>query len=161
MYKKKLLFRNSNASYDHDASALESIWAYLSAAEKSKSTGRFRIRITKMSGQELAAMGLAPEGTPSDFFGLQASLDRWHADSGWLPLFDWVGNPDDTIDKIEKDLAKQFQSFVSGVPVEEDFSFDLPSPVKPPASKARPMKVPDSQPEQASPKEPDPDFDWI
>ena len=82
MYRKKLLFRNSNATYDQDASALESVWAYLSGAEKTKSTGRYRIRITKMSGDELAAMGLAPEGTPSDFFGLQASFDRWHADSG-------------------------------------------------------------------------------
>ena len=161
MYRKKLLFRNSNATYDREASALESVWAYLSGAEKTKSTGRFRIRITKMNGEELAAMGLAPEGTPSDFFGLQASLDRWHADSGWIPLFDWVGNPDDTINKIEKDLTMQFQSFVTGVPVDEDFSFDLPTPAKPPTAKARPLKVPEPAPESVSPPGPEPDFEWI
>ena len=131
MYKKKLLFRNSNATYAREASALESVWAYLSGSEAPKSTGRFRIRITKMSGEELAAMGLAPEGTSPDFFGLQASLDRWHKEAGWLPMFDWVGDPEDSISKIEKDLSKQFQSFITGIPVDEDFSFDLPRP-KPP-----------------------------
>tara|TARA_Y100000593_G_scaffold76507_1_gene141419 strand:- start:1502 stop:2002 length:501 start_codon:yes stop_codon:yes gene_type:complete len=166
MYRKKLLFRNSNATFERDASAVESIWAYLSGSEKPRTTGRFRIRITKMNGEELAAMGLAPDDTPIDFFGIQATLDKWHPDVGWVSLFDWVGNPDDSITKIEKDLTKQFQAFVTGLPIDEDFSFDLPkkpSPVK--NTFKTPSKPEPSEPEletpSPEPKEPEPDFEWI
>jgi len=167
MYKKKCLFRNSNASWGHEASALESVWAYLSSTGDTKITGRYRIRITKMSSQELIAMGLAPDETPPDFFGLQASLDKWHADRGWLPMFDWVGDPESSLSKIEKDLNKQFQAFVTGISSEEDFSFDLPKP-KP---KKKAIKLPEP-PTESKDKEDDstpdddgggdaPDFEWL
>ena len=131
MYKSKLLFRNTNSTYGSEASAIESVWAYLHGTE-TKKTGRYRIRITKMSAQELVAMGLAPEDTPSDFYGLTANLDRWHENHAWLPLFDWVGDPMSDINQIETDLGKQFESFVTGISLEESFPFDLPKPPKPP-----------------------------
>lgn len=166
MYKSKRLFRNTNGSFGKEASAIESVWAYLHGVEKKK-TGRYRIRITKMSAQELVAMGLAPEETPSDFYGLQASLDKWHESHAWLPLFDWVGDPTAEIEDIEKDLGKQFESFVTGIALDEAFGFDLPKPPKP-------IKLPKSQrpekPEDPVPEEPpnstdtdeDPDDDlWL
>ena len=63
MYKKKCLFRNTNGSWGKEATAIESVWAYLNGVEK-KTTGRYRIRITKMSAAEMIAMGMAPENTP-------------------------------------------------------------------------------------------------
>lgn len=166
MYKSKLLFRNTNGSFTRDASAIESVWAYLYGVE-SKTTGRYRIRVTKMSAQELIAMGLAPEETPPDFYGLQANLDRWHDDHGWLPLFDWVGDPLAEIEDIEKDLGNQFKAFITGISITESFGFDLPPrPVpKVPTAKKKPFKVPppevEVEPEDKSKKcEPD-DFEWL
>ena len=160
MYKKKCLFRNTNGTWEKEASALESVWAYLSGVEN-KATGRYRIRITKMSGEELVAMGLAPEDTPPSFFGLQAALDKWHPDNGWIATFDWVGDPESSMNKIEKDLNKQFQAFITGVSAEEDFSFDLPK--KPPVKNTfkTPPKPVEPPPEIKSPTNQDPDFEWI
>ena len=144
MYKSKLLFKNTNGTFSRDASAIESVWAYLYGVD-TKTTGRFRIRITKMSAQELIAMGLAPEETPSDMYGLQANLDRWHEDHAWLPLFDWVGDPMTDIEDIERELGKQFQAFVTGIAIDEVVGFDLPpKPPKKPKTK-RPFKMPDSK----------------
>lgn len=161
MYRKKCLFRNTNGAWGQEPSALETVWAYLSGVEK-KATGRYRIRITKMSGEELVSMGLAPESTPPEFFGLQASLDKWHPDNGWIPTFDWVGDPESSLSKIEKDLNKQFQAFVTGISLEEDFSFDLPKKPSPTKNTFKtPAAPPEPEPQTTGPKEPDPDFEWI
>jgi len=168
MYKKKLLFKNSNANYEREASAIESVWAYLISTEPdSKRTGRFRIRITKMSAAELVAMGLAPEQTPPDYYGLQASLDKWNESIGWIPLFDWVGDPNDEIYKIERDLCDQFEAFVTGISSRESFSFDTPKPPKAKKPKATlPTKEKDvekleDKPTDASESDSDPDFEWL
>lgn len=153
MYKSKLIFRNTNGTYAQEASAIESTWAYLYGVS-TKVTGRYRIRITKMSGAELIAMGLAPEETPEEFYGLQANLDKWNETTGWLPVLDWVGDPMASIEKIEKDLGLQFKAFVTGISMDEDFSFDLPSPVPP----KKALKVPKKKKEEAI-KEPDEDID--
>lgn len=131
MYKSKCLFRNTNETFGKEATAIESVWAYLYGTEEKK-TGRYRIRITKMTTAELIQMGLAPEETPPDFYGLQANLDRWQELHGWLPLFDWVGDPMAEIPDIERELGKQFQAFVTGISLEESFQFDIPKPPKPP-----------------------------
>ena len=125
MYKKKLLFRNSNGTYSKEATSIESTWAYLHGIEL-KTTGRYRIRITKMTAAELIMMGLAPADTPEDFYGLQANLDKWQEVNGWIPVLDWTGDPIADIDVIEKELCKQFESFITGIGVEEDFSLELP-----------------------------------
>jgi hypothetical protein len=167
MYKKKCLFRNTNGTYGREASAVESVWAYLFGAEEKK-TGRYRIRITKMSAQELIAMGLAPEETPADFYGLQASLDKWNESIGWLPLFDWVGDPNSEITNIEKDLGNQFQSFITGLSIKDDFGFE--SPVSPKPKKPK-IKLPKKQTVEEKTKESPPtdeenpgevpDFEWL
>ena len=166
MYKKKQLFRNTNANFEKEASAIESTWAYIYGTE-TKVTGRYRIRITKMSAGELIAMGLAPVETPEDFYGLQANLDKWQELHGWLPVLDWVGDPMASIEKIERELGKQFQSFITGIGIEEDFSFELPKPPK-----KNTFKIPDPKKDiepEAIPEEPevtpdpssDDDFDWL
>lgn len=137
MYQSKCLFRNTNETYGKEATAIESVWAYLHGVENKK-TGRYRIRITKMTATELVQMGVAPEDTPADFYGLQATLDQWHKDHGWLALFDWIGDPMSDIEHIEKDLGKQFQAFVTGISMDETFQFDDPVPPKPPK---KPKKV--------------------
>ena len=120
-----------------------------------------------MSGQELVAMGLAPEETPSSFFGLQASLDKWHEEIGWIPTFDWVGDPESSLFKIEKDLNKQFQAFVTGISLEEDFSFDIPPKPNPTKNTFKtPTQDKTSEPvvEDTPPPKDDtdpPDFEWI
>lgn len=166
MYKSKCLFRNTNETFTQEASAIESVWAYLHGTEKKK-TGRYRIRVTKMSAQDLVAMGLAPEETPSDFYGLQANLDQWNEIHGWLPLFDWVGDPMAEIRKIEQDLGKQFQAFVTGIAMDESFSFDLPKPPKPEKLK-RPFKEPPKKDETILEKNDKPaktddsdDIEWL
>ena len=166
MYKSKLLFRNTNGSFTNEPSAIESVWAYLYGVE-TKSTGRYRIRVTKMSAQDLIAMGLAPEDTPADFYGLQANLDKWHEDHAWLPLFDWVGDPMADIHTIEKELGKQFKAFVTGISIEEDFGFDLPPRPMPkvPNAKKKPFKVPPPEitvdDEKKSKKDEVDDFEWL
>jgi len=121
-----------------------------------------------MSAQELIAMGLAPEETPPEFFGLQGSLDRWHETNGWLPLFDWVGDPTLEIRDIEKDLGRQFKSFITGISLEESFSFDLPKPPKAKAIKLPP--TPKAKVDEDTTKEEglsedssddSPDFEWL
>ena len=165
MYKSKLLFRNTNGSFSNEPSAIESVWAYIYGVD-TKVTGRYRIRVTKMSAQDLIAMGLAPEETPPDFYGLQANLDKWHKDHGWLPLFDWVGDPMAEITTIEKELGKQFQAFVTGLSMNDDFGFDLPprSMPKVPAAKKPPFKVPPpeiSPEDNKSKKDDSDDFEWL
>ena len=166
MYKKKCLFRNTNGSFTKEATAVESVWAYLYGVD-TKTTGRYRIRVTKMSAQELIAMGLAPEETPPEMYGLQANLDRWHEDHAWLPLFDWVGDPMAEIEAIEKDLGKQFQAFVTGISIDEAFGFDLPPkpPRKVPTAKKKPFKVPPpeitAEAEKPSKKDDSDDFEWL
>ena len=127
MYKHKQLFRNSNASFSNEATAVESVWAYVHGVDVKK-TGRYRIRITKMGAQELIQLGLAPEETPEEFYGIQAYLEKWQELHGWLPLFDWVGDPMSDIESIESYLGKQFQSFVTGLTIESSNSYDFPSP---------------------------------
>ena len=169
MYKKKLLFRNTNGTWSKEATAQESVYAYLyGLPDDKKSTGRYRIRITKMSAAELVSLGMAPEGTPSEFFGLQANLDKWHQEQGWLPLFDWVGDPDATLDKIEKDLNNQMKSFITGISIEENFSFDYPPPPKaksiklPPKDKKTDTEENPTEPTDDPPKsDDDPDFEWL
>lgn len=167
MYKSKLLFRNTNGAYGQDPSAVESVWAFLYGVDD-KTTGRFRIRVTKMSAAELIAMGLAPEETPPEFYGLQANLDRWHDAHGWLPLFDWVGDPLAEIHDIERDLGKQFEAFVTGMSLSESFGFDLPKPPKPKdrTGLKKPFKVPPPEVTPEATKEPEKksdadDFEWL
>ena len=168
MYKSKLLFKNTNATFNQEASAVESVWAYLHGTDENKKTGRYRIRVTKMSAAELVAMGLAPEETPPDFYGLQANLDRWNDKIGWLPLFDWVGDPMAEIYEIEKDLGKQFESFVTGISMHEVFGFDLPTPPKPkdktglkkPFKVPTPEVIPDTPVDNKKKCDPD-DFEWL
>tara|TARA_B100001057_G_C22812514_1_gene936034 strand:- start:531 stop:1025 length:495 start_codon:yes stop_codon:yes gene_type:complete len=164
MYKKKCLFRNTNGTWGKEASAVETVWAYLHGVEK-KSTGRYRIRITKLSGQELVAMGLAPEETPPSFFGMQANLDKWNESIGWIPCFDWVGDPESSMSKIEKDLNAQFRAFVTGISLEEDFSFDLPEPPKKKSVKLPPKpkeeQKEDVLDEPSKDSDDDPDFEWL
>ena len=166
MYKKKCLFSNSNGSWGKEATCQESVYAYLYGTGDGKQTGRYRIRITKMSAADLVAMGMAPEGTPAEFFGMQANLDKWHLENGWIPLFDWVGDPDATLRKIEQDLNEQFQAFVTGITLEENFSFDLPKPPKkksiklPPKPEDKKSTVEEEQDEPSS-SDDSPDFEWL
>ena len=167
MYKKKCLFKNSNATWGKEPTAQESIYAYLYGTEDSKTTGRYRIRVTKMSAADLMALGVAPEGTPPDFFGMQATLDKWHNDGGWIPLFDWVGDPEASLYTIEKELNKQFQAFVTGISLDEDFSFDLPKPPKEKKIKLPPkVDKKDDTPEEVDEpsgdkSDDDSDFEWL
>ena len=168
MYKKKLLFRNSNGTYLKEATSIESCWAYLHGIEL-KTTGRFRIRITKMTGAELVMMGLAPTEIPEDFYGLQANLDKWQATEGWLPVLDWSGDPTADIDTIEQDLCNQFEAFVTGIGVEEEFGLEIAKPVKsstfkmPVRKKVVKLEVEPVTPAPVALPEPDSedDDDWI
>ena len=168
MYKKKLLFRNSNGTYSKEATSIESTWAYLHGIEL-KTTGRYRIRITKMTAAELIMMGLAPAETPEDFYGLQANLDKWQEVHGWIPVLDWTGDPIADIDVIEKELCKQFESFVTGIGVEEDFALELPKAetsdtFKIPKRKkiTKPVPIPEEPKAESKPEiDSEDDDDWI
>jgi len=167
MYKKKCLFKNSNGSFSKDASAIESVWAYVHGVD-TKKTGRFRIRITKMGAQELIQMGIAPEETPDAFYGIQAYLEKWQDLHGWLPLFDWVGDPMSEIDSIESHLCRQFEAFITGISMEEYDSFDFPpkSTPNPPKSKKPPFKLPvpeitTKDEEVTTTTDDDSDIDWL
>ena len=152
MYKAKCLYRNSNATMEREANTMESMWAYLHGPDGNKKTGRYRIRITRLSGAELVAMGLAPDGTPSDFFGLQANLDKWHEQYGWIPMLDWVGNPEGDIEDIEHELGRQFRSFITGIALDEDFELQVPKskPTIKPFKKPQKEEIPASEKEETS-----------
>jgi len=166
-YKNKSLFKNTNATFGKEPTIIESVWAYLHIVGEEKRTGRYRIRISKMDASAMIAMGfMNPEDAEPDavYFGIQGALDQWHTKEGWLSLFDWVGDPNDSTFKIEKDLNKQMESFVTGVSLTEDFAFTLPPKPQP---KREPVK--DKEKKESDKKIDKPaqdtddssDFDWL
>ena len=166
-YKKKSLFKNTNATFGKEATMIESVWAYLYTVGEEKRTGRYRIRITKMDAATMIAMGMmSPEDTdPSAlYFGIQGTLDQWHNDEGWLSLFDWVGDPNDSTYKIEQDLNKQMEAFITGISLAEDFAFSLPPTPRPKRKDTKDKekdKENEKQPDKPDSSDDDPDFEWL
>ena len=127
----------------------ESMWAYSVQypGADHRTPGRYRIRITKMSGAEfMAMMGQEiNEDALSVEYSMQAFLEKWMAE-GWAHVLDWIGNPDAQMTEIENDLNEMFQSFTTGEPVGSDFhgSMGPPGPPRPkPAKPERKTQVPE------------------
>lgn len=166
-YRKRCLFKNTNESTGMDATALEAIYAYMYGTDENKKAGRYRIRITKLTAEDMVSMGMMSEdqsSIPEMVFGIQATLDLWRESVGWLSTLDWVGDPMSSVAQIEKQLNNQIKAFLTGNSLEENFSFDLPIPPKKKKTHQKPpdLKVVDGEKEEP-PKKPteEPDFDWI
>jgi hypothetical protein len=160
-FKRKCLFRNSNKSFDNEPTALESLWAYITLKGEVKRSGRYRIRITKFGAEDMVAMGMVDDSEmpPGVGFALQGILEEWNADSGWIPVLDWVGNPDLLLSEIENQLNLQYQAFVTGTSLENDFSFDYKPPKNPKVRNTVPPPK-SVEPADTAPTTSD-DFDWI
>tara|TARA_Y100000034_G_C6639695_1_gene279570 strand:+ start:69 stop:578 length:510 start_codon:yes stop_codon:yes gene_type:complete len=167
-YRKKCLFRNTNKESIEEATAMESLWAYIYGTDEKKKSGRYRVRITKLDQNDMERMGMIfEEGVelPVASFGIQATLDIWHAEKGWLPTLDWVGDPNLPTLEIEKQINQQVRSFLTGISLDQDFQFDFP--VVPPKknTKGRPpdkiINSPDEDYPETSDVEDIPDLDWI
>jgi len=159
-FKRKCLFRNSNKYFDNEPTAQESLWAYITLKGEVKRSGRYRIRITKFEASEMIAMGMVEDGDipPGMGFAIQGNLEEWHSDNGWIAVLDWVGNPDLPLSEIENQLNLQYQAFVTGSSLENDFSFDYKPPKNPKVRNTAPPPSPkpvDTKPEI------DDDLDWI
>jgi hypothetical protein len=96
----------------------ETVWAYTLKTSKEAKSGRYRIRISRYSREQIAAFaGGDVDSLPEGFdYGLQASLDHFDFSNGWIPLLDWMGNPESTDKEIQRDLNEQIQAFLTGVP---------------------------------------------
>ena len=163
-YKRKCLYKITTNSEQSMAAMYESMWAYsiVAPGEHPSSTGRYRIRISKMGSEDfLAMMGKESSGLPEEAFSIQGYIEKWCSD-GWAHTIDWIGDADASVTKIESDLNEMFRAFTTGVPMEmfadSDFiDFPPSKPPKPP--KVKPVKIP--TPEPVIEKEEEPDFDWI
>ena len=158
-FMKKKLFEVSTG---RGSGTTETMWAYSVATEKSKVTGRFRIRISRMTAAEMIeALGANPEEVPSDLSAqtIQAYLEKW-TDTGWIPCLDWLGDPSSDNYQIEKDLSDMFKAFITGNPAEIIAVPDFPPPRSyPKKTSADVVKIPPSTPTSGS--DDSPDFDWI
>jgi len=96
----------------------ETIWAYILTTKKETKSGRYRVRISRFNRTQIAALsGGEVDGLPDDFqFGLQASLDTFDFKNGWIPLLDWMGDPESSDKTIQRELNEQIQAFLTGAP---------------------------------------------
>jgi hypothetical protein len=155
----------------------ETIWAYILKSDKDTKSGRYRIRITRFNADQLRMMsGNQDIEIPEGFsFGLQANLDIWDFQNGWIPMLDWMGDPEISSDReIQRDLNEQIQAFLTGAPSDRQqwvddqvsaMSDDEPKKVKPkkspPPKPVKPPKVEEPSEESEESSEEESDDDWI
>lgn len=99
-------------------STSETIWAYILETKKETKSGRYRVRISRFNRQQVALLsGGDVDSLPDEFqFGLQASLDIFDMSNGWIPLLDWMGDPESSDKSIQRELNEQIQAFLTGKP---------------------------------------------
>lgn len=99
-------------------STSETIWAYILETKKETKSGRYRIRVSRFNRQQVALMsGGDIDSLPDEFqYGLQASLDIFDFSNGWIPLLDWMGDPESSDKSIQRELNEQIQVFLTGQP---------------------------------------------
>lgn len=165
-YKKRCLYRIRTDGSSSSPDMLESTWAYsyIYPGAVSSTPGRYRIRITKLTGASAASMfGVDPSDIEDvgSLFTVQAYLEKWTSE-GWLMCLDWMGDPDDSNKKIEKSLNDMFESFITGVPLEEDIVTPIirPRPESPRKEPVSPNVIPFA-PIVENPSKKDDDMDWI
>ncbi len=107
----------------------------------------------------MVALGLVSEEAipPMAGFAIQGFLEEWEPGVGWLQVLDWVGNPNLPMLDIENELNIQYQSFITGIDTDNEFSFDFTPPKNP--KKREIIETTKSPP--SPPKARDDDFDWI
>lgn len=184
-YTVKKLYEVSTDTSE-DSKTFESMWGYSLSYLGKVESGRVRIRITKMSASDfLAAFGKNPEADEyesADLTGYSISgyLEKWQKEKGWIQCLDWLGEPDASNLRIEKELLDMFKAFVTGMPStvlidddpsEPDFtkpkfksSIDFSKYILKPKTKDE--TPPDDDQPKASAKKPKPDtddddLDWI
>lgn len=163
-FKKKCLFRNQDHQDADSASIVESVWAYVITDDSgaSKKAGRFRLRSSKFTQEQMSAMGLITESTDSDtsVFAVQGTTDLWTEQNGWLPCIDWIGTPTDTLLDIDELLLHQMESFLTGINIKTtNVVQPAEVPVEKPVSKAKPPVQPTSSNNDTD--DDDDDGDWI
>jgi len=161
-FRRRCLYRAINSVGMDGPQMMESMWAYTIQypGADHRTPGRYRIRISKMTGAEFMSMmghELEPEEIPIDY-SMQAFIEKWGSD-GWIHCIDWIGNPNASNTEIEDDLNNMFKAFTTGEPVGADFygTMGPPSPPKPkgPGPKKNSQDFPKTPPPSDS------DFDWI
>ena len=171
-YRARQLY-NVSTAINPESETYESMWAYYIRYPQTETNipGRFRIRITRMTASEFMAMMGLEEGeyTPSSGYSIQGYIEKW-SDKGWIQCLDWIGPPDSTNDKIEKDLLEMYRAFTTGQTADIDQG-GYPPPSPPPLKSKTvkpggltvinfpPKKKPKTEDGKATP--PDPDFDWV
>ena len=166
-FKRRCLYRIKTENGSGQPDMLESLWAYsFTYTGASVATpGRYRIRITKFLGEEAYKLfGVDDPETleaAEELFSLQAYLEKWTGDK-WAQCLDWMGSPDDPIEKIEQDLNEMYQSFITGLPIGDTVISPPPFiPRTPPKTSKKPKTIvpPPSKPDPS--KDSGGDFDWI
>ncbi len=169
-FKRRCLYRATNFMGEDGPEMFESTWAYSVQypGADHRTPGRYRIRITKMTGAEFMAM-MGQEVDADEIvvdYSMQAFLEKWGSD-GWIHTIDWIGNPESSTSEIESDLNEMFQSFTTGEPVGSDFHGSMGPPGPPKPKRPKPKKnaaVPDVPAPDVSTSDtskPDSGFDWI
>jgi hypothetical protein len=157
---KKKLFEVSTGK---GSGTTETMWAYSVLTEKVKSTGRYRIRISRMSAAEMIeALGATSTEKYTDIEGhsIQAYLEKW-VETGWIPCLDWLGAPSSNNAQIEKDLSDMFMAFVTGNPVELDYFPDFTPPSTYPNKSTIDIDPPVKLPFTTGSESSDIDLDWV
>ena len=160
-FKRRCLYRATNSVGGDGPEMFESVWAYSVQypGADHRTPGRYRTRVTKMTGVEFMAM-MGREMDEEDLaveYSMQAFLEKWTAD-GWVNTLDWIGNPDSAMTEIENELNEMFQAFTTGEPVGSDFHGSMGPPAPPRPKPVKPERKPQA-PEFLNPPgpgEPDP-----
>ncbi len=165
-FKRRCLYRIKTENGPGAPDMLESLWAYsFTYTGASNSTpGRYRIRITKFMGEEAYRLfGVEDPSTiaaADEIFSMQAYLEKWTGDK-WAQCLDWMGSPEDSVEKIERDLNEMYQSFITGLPIGDTIITPPPfMPRKPPKTSRKP-KPPRDTISDAPKGDDSSDFDWI
>lgn len=164
-FRKKLLFRNQDNTVTEEASVMESVWAHVITDNTGniKKAGRFRLRVSKFTQDQMAAMGIEIAGEDgSQIFAVQGTTDLWHESEGWLPCIDWMGAPTDSLLDIEELLLEQMEAFLAGISIKAPKVVKSIQPDIPPKNKpeSKPVSKP-QEPVSSNTDDDEDDDDWI
>ena len=140
-FKRRCLYKITTPNEPNVPEIYESLWAYSIqySSGAAPTPGRYRIRITKMSGAEfMAMMGKEVDEDSAELeHSTQAYIEKW-TPTGWVHVLDWIGDPGMSPMEIEIELNEMYASFTTGEPLGKTFEADIgprPPPRKPDKTK--------------------------
>ena len=164
-FKRRCLYKITTPNEPNIPEIYESIWAYsIQYTDGSAPTpGRYRIRITKLTGEQFMAMLNEGEDSENESldYSIQAYIEKWTS-TGWIHALDWIGDPALSPLEIEGELNEMYAAFTTGEPMGKTFEAPV-FPSRPPKGPKKPKVNKRAEPHPkptSAPADEDP-FGWI